>query len=59
MIKDMIDREKSDDILSDDTIAEALKIRGVDVARRTVVKYRTALKIPSSVERRKLKRSGF
>lgn len=59
MIKDMIDREKPDDILSDDTIAEALKRRGVDVARRTVVKYRTALKIPSSVERRRLKRQAI
>jgi RNA polymerase sigma-54 factor len=59
MIKDMIDREKPDDVLSDDTIAEALQRRGVDVARRTVVKYRTALHIPSSIERRRLKRNGF
>ncbi len=59
MIKDMIEREKMDDVLSDDTIAEALKRRGVDVARRTVVKYRTALKIPSSVERRRLKRQAM
>ena len=42
--------------LSDDTIAEILVKEGVDIARRTVAKYREAMKIASSVERRRQKR---
>jgi RNA polymerase sigma-54 factor len=55
-IKHMIAAESPDDILSDDTIARILKERGMDVARRTVVKYRQQLDIPSSVDRRKQKK---
>ncbi|ESQ75841.1 RNA polymerase factor sigma-54 [Asticcacaulis sp. AC402] len=54
-IKTLIDAEKtSGEILSDDRIVELLKEAGVDIARRTVAKYREALRIPSSVERKRL-----
>jgi RNA polymerase sigma-54 factor len=54
-IKSMIDHEARDgDVLSDDRIVEILKEAGIDIARRTVAKYREALRIPSSVERRRL-----
>ncbi|HLH10716.1 MAG TPA: RNA polymerase factor sigma-54 [Methylovirgula sp.] len=54
-IKQMIDHESADEILSDDAIVERLKSSNVDIARRTVAKYRESLRIPSSVERRRLK----
>lgn len=54
-VKAMIDAEKADDILSDDAIVEALQKDGIDIARRTVAKYRDMLNIPSSVQRRKQK----
>ena len=44
--------------LSDDKIVTALAEEGIDIARRTVAKYREALGIPSSVERRR-RRTGF
>ena len=56
-IRQMIDAESPDAILSDDTIVKNLKDDGVDIARRTVAKYREAMKIPSSVQRRREKRS--
>ena len=56
-IKQLVAKESVKDILSDDAIAKALKERGMDVARRTVVKYRQILEIPSSVDRRRLKQS--
>jgi RNA polymerase sigma-54 factor len=56
-IKQMIDAEASDAILSDDSIVEKLKAQDIDIARRTVAKYRESLKIPSSVERRREKQS--
>jgi RNA polymerase sigma-54 factor len=52
-IKDMIDQEHPEAILSDDQIVERLRAFGVDIARRTVAKYRESLKIPSSVDRRR------
>jgi RNA polymerase sigma-54 factor len=52
-IKALIDRETPQDILSDDRIVEVLREAGVDIARRTVAKYRESLKIPSSVERKR------
>jgi RNA polymerase sigma-54 factor len=55
-IKEMIDAEPASDVLSDDKIVERLKHDGVDIARRTVAKYREALRIPSSVQRRRQKR---
>ena len=53
-IKELIDAEG--DILSDDAIAGLLKQRGFDVARRTVVKYREAMGIGSSIQRRRLRK---
>lgn len=58
-IKSLIDAENPDDVLSDDKIVEMLAGKGVDIARRTVAKYREAMNIPSSVERRRLKRAGL
>ena len=52
-IKVMIDAEAADDILSDDRIVDVLREGGVEVARRTVAKYRDSLNIPSSVQRRR------
>lgn len=53
-IKQMIEAENAEtDVLSDDRIVEILKEAGVDIARRTVAKYREALRIPSSVERKR------
>ena len=51
-IKEMIAQE-GDEVLSDDTIVDRLKGQGVDIARRTVAKYREGLGIPSSVQRRR------
>jgi RNA polymerase sigma-54 factor len=57
-IRQIIDAERPEDILSDDTIAEMLqKERGIEVARRTVAKYREGMNIPSSVIRRRQKRA--
>ena len=54
-IRALIDGETVDDILSDDAIVAALRDEGVDIARRTVAKYREALRIPNSVQRRREK----
>ena len=54
-IKSLINEEPATKILSDDRIVELLKSHGIDIARRTVAKYRDALKIPSSVQRRRQK----
>jgi RNA polymerase sigma-54 factor len=51
-IKALIGAEK-DDVLSDDRIVEILLKEGIDIARRTVAKYREAMRIPSSVQRRR------
>ena len=50
-IKQIIDDEA--EVLSDDAIAALLKDKGMDVARRTVVKYREAMGIGSSIQRRR------
>jgi RNA polymerase sigma-54 factor len=52
-IKDMIAGESPDAILSDDSIVDTLKGEGIDIARRTVAKYRESLNIPSSIQRRR------
>jgi RNA polymerase sigma-54 factor len=57
-IKQMIDAESPADVLSDDTIVQRLKGAGIDIARRTIAKYREAMKIPSSVQRRREKQSS-
>ena len=52
-IRTLIDAEQPAEILSDDRIVEILREMGVDIARRTVAKYRENLRIPSSVERKR------
>jgi RNA polymerase sigma-54 factor len=54
-IRTMVGQETADTILSDDAIVIALRREGVDIARRTVAKYRDALRIPSSVQRKREK----
>ncbi len=56
-IRLLIEEEDPDEVLSDDSIVDLLRKADIVVARRTVAKYRDSLKIPSSVERRKLKLS--
>lgn len=56
-IRALIEAEQADHILSDDTIVDRLKEEGVDIARRTVAKYREGMNIPSSVQRRREKRA--
>lgn len=58
-IKQLIDSEEPSAILSDDTIVERLRASGIDIARRTVAKYREAMRIPSSVQRRRDKQSAL
>ena len=53
-IRDIIEKEA--EVLSDDAIAALLKQKGFDVARRTVVKYREAMGIGSSIQRRRLRK---
>jgi RNA polymerase sigma-54 factor len=54
-IKALCDAETADTVLSDDDIAARLRDDGIDIARRTVAKYREAMHIPSSVRRRRIK----
>jgi RNA polymerase sigma-54 factor len=56
-IKQLIDAEGPSEALSDDTIVEKLREAGIDIARRTVAKYREAMRIPSSVQRRREKQT--
>jgi RNA polymerase sigma-54 factor len=58
-IKTLIEQEKTDTVLSDDQLVDLLKAEGIDVARRTVAKYRESLDIPSSVQRRRAKALRF
>jgi RNA polymerase sigma-54 factor len=52
-IKGLINSESPEKILSDDKLVELLKTGGIEIARRTVAKYRESMKIPSSVQRRR------
>ncbi|MBL4838438.1 MAG: RNA polymerase factor sigma-54 [Kordiimonadaceae bacterium] len=54
-LNELIDAEEPKKILSDDKLVALLKGEGIDIARRTVAKYREALRIPSSVQRRRQK----
>jgi RNA polymerase sigma-54 factor len=56
-IRKLIEAEDPLDVLSDDAIVVSLKKDGIDIARRTVAKYREAMTIPSSVQRRREKRA--
>ena len=55
-IRMLIDGETPQSILSDEGIARSLRAQGVAVARRTVAKYREAMRIPASALRRRQKR---
>ncbi len=52
-IRQLVDGEQLSCILSDDKIVERLQQEGIEIARRTVAKYREAMQIPSSVQRRR------
>jgi RNA polymerase sigma-54 factor len=54
-IRQLIEAESARDVLSDDAIVDELHRTGIDIARRTVAKYREAMRIPSSVQRRREK----
>jgi RNA polymerase sigma-54 factor len=56
-IRTLIDKESPDAVLSDDDIVDCLKSTGVELARRTVAKYRESMNIASSVQRRREKRA--
>ena len=56
-IREMIARENPAKVLSDDAIVDILRKTGIDIARRTVAKYRESMGIPSSVRRRREKRA--
>ncbi|MEQ8604976.1 MAG: RNA polymerase factor sigma-54 [Marivibrio sp.] len=58
-IRSLIDAEPADAVLSDDRLVELLREEGVDIARRTVAKYREAMRIPSSVHRRRAKKAAI
>ncbi|MEL7491596.1 MAG: RNA polymerase factor sigma-54 [Pseudomonadota bacterium] len=53
-ILELVENEAPNAVLSDDKIVEILREEGIDIARRTVAKYRETLNIPSSVQRRRL-----
>ena len=57
-IRQLIDAESAGNVLSDDTIVDKLREAGIDIARRTVAKYREAMRIPSSVQRRREKQAA-
>ena len=52
-IRRLIDAEPADAVLSDDGLVRILRKQGIDIARRTVAKYRESMRIPSSIERRR------
>ena len=54
-IRQLIDAEDPKAILSDDTLVDLLKDKGFELARRTVAKYREAIGLGSSVQRRRQK----
>lgn len=56
-IRQLIEAESPSSVLSDDALVEALKAQGVDIARRTIAKYREAMRIPSSAVRRREKKA--
>ncbi len=58
-IRTLIEAESADDVLSDDRIVTILRKEGIDIARRTVAKYREAMGIPSSIRRRRERAAGL
>lgn len=57
-IRELVEAERPDAVLSDDQIVTVLRMEGIHLARRTVAKYRDVLKIPSSAQRRREKRTA-
>ena len=57
-IRILIDEETATTIVSDDKIVQLLRAQGIDIARRTVAKYREAMGIQSSVQRRRRFKHG-
>lgn len=57
-IRDLIHKEPTGGVLSDDKIVDILRTEKIDIARRTVAKYRESMRIPSSVMRRRIKQTG-
>jgi RNA polymerase sigma-54 factor len=53
LVRDVFAREDTAEPLSDDQVVERLRLRGFELARRTVAKYRQELDIPSSYRRRR------
>ena len=58
-IRGLIDAEDAAKVLSDDRLVDLLREAGIDIARRTVAKYREAMDIPSSVQRRRMRKSAL
>ena len=56
-IRVLVEQELPQAVLSDDDLVDLLKQAGIEIARRTVAKYREAMAIPSSVQRRREKRA--
>ena len=56
-IRELIGTERPAAVLSDDALVDILRKDGVEIARRTVAKYREGMNIPSSVQRRREKRA--
>jgi RNA polymerase sigma-54 factor len=54
-VQALISGESPKNILSDDAVAAILQKEGIDIARRTVAKYRDALRIPGSAQRKREK----
>jgi RNA polymerase sigma-54 factor len=54
-VQSLIANELPNNILSDDAVASILQKEGIDIARRTVAKYREALRIPGSAQRKREK----
>ncbi len=53
-IKILVNEETAKSVKSDDKLVKLLQAQGIDIARRTVAKYRESMGIPSSVERRRI-----
>ncbi len=58
-IRQLIETETPKTVMSDDAIVSALRDEGIEIARRTVAKYRDMLRIPSSAQRRREMRAGL
>jgi RNA polymerase sigma-54 factor len=54
LIKELVEHENPAKPLSDNKLSEVLKEKGINVARRTIAKYREAISIPSSSQRKRL-----